>query len=115
LHKALEIIRQQLEFVEKQMLTLQNTMHYTQLQWKATKADFVELVYGLSESKCFGDVSLKDIFATLGNVCGCEVKQPARILVDIRNRKREETLGFLGRLQRLLSAKMEKLDEGIRG
>jgi hypothetical protein len=81
------------------------------LQWSGKTAEFVELVYALHEAGSFnkGKVSLKETFETLGRVFNFEVARFSLYFMDIKRRKGERT-GFLDKLKRILTERMEKAD-----
>ena len=121
--KAVRLIDKQIEFVEKQILASQNTVHCPfkpkssnkkTLKWTGTQVEFVELLYALHEAGCFGDISLKELFRTMGQAVNYEVKNHYRLFWDIRNRVAEERPFFLKKLKKMLSDKFFRMDGGAR-
>jgi hypothetical protein len=111
IQKSVYLIDTQIYFIEKQTAP-QNIQQSTILQWQGTTMEFVELVYALHEAGCFGDVSLKNVFQSVGKAFGCEVTNYYRLFWDIKNRSAEERAFFLKKLIRALSDKLLRMDSG---
>jgi hypothetical protein len=74
--------------------------------------ELVELVYALHEAKCFGETPLKEIFATVSEIFGCEIKNHYRLFWDIQNRVKESRTRFLDKIRKILTEKLIRLDSG---
>jgi len=72
--------------------------------------EFVELLYALNEAGSFGSISLKELFCTMGQILGCEVKSHYRLFWDIKNRTGEERTYFLKKMMKKLSEKLVRMD-----
>jgi hypothetical protein len=83
------------------------------VKWTGTPVEFVELVYAVHEAGSFnnGDISLKDLFESLGGMLDMEVRNFSRIFVDIQRRIKNRTV-YLDELKVRLIHKMNKADEG---
>jgi hypothetical protein len=103
----------QIAFVEKQMLSQSNSLPAF-LQWQGGVMELVELVYALHEADCFGKVSLKNVFACVGKVFGCEITNYYRLFWDVRNRIGDERTFFLKKLTTALSEKLNRMDGGAK-
>lgn len=118
LRKAIELVDQQIKWVEQLILAEQNASNCPickrpqsqALEWTGTQMELVELIYALNEAGCFGDISLKKLFCIIEQVVGCEVKNHYRLFWDIRNRTGEERTYFLNKLIKKLSEKLIRMD-----
>ncbi|MDR0713671.1 MAG: RteC domain-containing protein [Bacteroidales bacterium] len=113
MNKAIQLLDMQIAFVEKQMLSQHNSLPAF-LQWQGGVMEFVELVYALHEAGCFGKVPLKNVFACVGKVFGCEISNYYRLFWDVRNRIGEERTFFLKKLITALSEKLNRMDRGAK-
>jgi hypothetical protein len=113
IEKALYLTNTQIAFVERKIL-LQNSPQPAILQWQGGVMELVELVYALCEAGCFGKTSLKNLFAIIGKMFGCEITNYYRLFWDIRNRTAEERTFFLNKLRKALSDKLVRMDSGAR-
>jgi hypothetical protein len=84
------------------------------IRWQGGQMEFVELVYALREAGCFGEATLKTLFAVIGKVFGCEITNFSRLFWDIGNRVGEERTFFLNKLRKKLSDKLIRMDGGAR-
>jgi hypothetical protein len=101
----------QIAFVERQIVSQNNAeISLEKLQWQVGVMELVELVYALHEAGCFGNISLKMLFITIGKMFGCEITNYYRLFWDIKNRTGEERTFFLNKLQKILSDKLARMD-----
>jgi hypothetical protein len=72
----------------------------------------VELIYSLHASGHVnnGKVSLKKLFAVMGEVFGFKVEEFSRVFIDIKNRVKGDRTAFLEELKQALIRIMEKAD-----
>jgi len=70
------------------------------------------LLYAFHEADCFGKISLKDLFFTMGQIVDCKVKNHYRLFWDIKNRTAEERTFFLNKLRKKLLDKLVRMDSG---
>jgi hypothetical protein len=101
--------------VEKQILS--NDICHTKtdeskLIWTGSKVEFVEFGYGLKGTKCInhGKISLKKLFHGLGKTFNFEVKDYARIFMDIKRRGKDDCT-FLLDLMR--TSVLQQIEESI--
>jgi hypothetical protein len=113
IEKALYLVDTQIAFAERQML-LQNSPQPAILQWQGGVMELVELVYALCEAGCFGKTPLKNLFAIIGKMFGCEITNYYRLFWDIRNRTGSDRAFFLKKLTIALSDKLNRMDNGAR-
>jgi hypothetical protein len=79
------------------------------LKWMGTVFKLVELGYALHCSKCFGEISLTDLFAAICEMFDVEVKNFSRIFTEIKKRAGDRTI-FLDKLKKKLMEYMESSD-----
>lgn len=111
---AANIIAQQLLikflFPEKQSIT--KILPSSKLKWTASKADFVEFVYGLQGSTAvnYGDVEIKELCLALQSIFQVHIEDPYRIFIDIANRK-ITPVKFIPKIQEGLLRKIDEADK----
>lgn len=79
------------------------------LTWTGSKADLIELIYALMETKVFnhGKASLKEVVCYFENVFNIELgTNPSRTFIELCIRKIQTA--FIDKLQNLLTNRMEK-------
>lgn len=83
----------------------------SKLKWTASKADFVELVYGLQASAAvnYGNVEIKELCLALQSVFQIHIEDPYRIFIDISNRKMAP-VKFIPKIQEGLLRKIDEAD-----
>lgn len=116
LDKALQLVYEQMVFMRQQLLPY-NAAVFKQTEishWKSGQMELVELVYALCEAGCFGKTPLKNLFAIIGKMFGCEITNNYRLFWDIRNRASENRAFFLKKLTTALSDKLNRMDGGAR-
>jgi hypothetical protein len=84
------------------------------IQWQGGAMELVELVYALHEAGCFGKIPLKNQFAAIGKLFGCEITNFYRLFWDIRNRTSDDRAYFLNKLKKALSDKLQRMDGNAR-
>jgi hypothetical protein len=82
------------------------------LQWTGSQMELVELIYAMHAAKCFnhGTVSLKKLFAAIGEAFGMNVEKFSIYFTSIKNRVKGDRTKFLNMLKRALILKMEEAD-----
>lgn len=76
------------------------------LQWNSSKADLVELIYGLSVANVIQD-DIKKTTKVIGDLFNVNISEPYKIWGDIKSRKKEKTK-FLNSLIKLLEQRIEQ-------
>jgi hypothetical protein len=84
----------------------------SKLKWTASKADFIELVYGLQTSAAvnYGDVEIKELCQALQSIFQVHIDDPYRIFIDICNRK----MTLLKFIPKMEEGFLRKVEEGDR-
>ena len=113
----------QIAFVEKQiqwaevkqkcpLCKSENPNPSPKLKWTGSIVAWVELIYALHASGHInnGKVSLKKIFAVMGESFGFEVEEFSRVFIDIKNRVKGDRTAFLEELKQALIRIMEEAD-----
>lgn len=82
----------------------------SKLKWTGSKADFVELIYGLQASAAinYGDVEIKELAKAMQSIFQMYIDDPYRTFIDISNRKTNH-VKFIVKMQEGL---LRKIDEG---
>jgi hypothetical protein len=85
---------------------------YSKLQWTGSIVAWVELIYALHASGHInnGEVSLKKIFAVMGEAFDFKVEEFSRVFIDIKNRVKGDRTAFLDELKQALMRIMEEVD-----
>jgi hypothetical protein len=80
---------------------LQNTSQQSSLKWNGTQTEFIELVKALIEN---GNIkgTQTEIIRILSNVFNLEIKNPNKLINDLKLRNNNSETLFLGRLQKTL-------------
>jgi hypothetical protein len=114
------LIEKQIAWIEKQLLAEQavvqcplkpNGSYPKRLKWTGDLIEIVELFYALHEAGCLGSINLKDLFAAVGEIFDCRVKNYYHLFWDIKNRVKGDRTAFLDRLKTALITKMEESEE----
>jgi hypothetical protein len=113
----------QIVWIERQLLAEQNaancpvaqqlqTRNTVKIKWTGNIVDWVELIYSLHASGHVnnGKVSLKKLFAVMGEAFGFKVEEFSRVFIDIKNRVKGDRTAFLEELKQALIRIMEKAD-----
>ncbi|MDR2804565.1 MAG: RteC domain-containing protein [Dysgonamonadaceae bacterium] len=117
--KAIGIVDKQMEFVRWQMqATAQSCPFACQFpkhgkpKWTGSIVEWVELIYALYSVRRInnGEISLKDLFQTMGEVFGVEVKEFSNYFMNIKNRTDGRRTKFLDKLKETLLKRMEDAD-----
>jgi hypothetical protein len=82
------------------------------LKWTGSIVEWVELIYALYSVRRInnGEISLKDLFQTMGEVFGVEVKEFSNYFMNIKNRTDGRRTKFLDKLKETLLKRMEDAD-----
>ncbi len=82
------------------------------LKWTASKADFIELVYGLQATLAVkgGDVEIKELCQALHSIFEVQIDDPYRIFIDITGRKMTK-LKFIPKMEDGLLRKIDEANE----
>ena len=116
---ALEIIRIELEIIRFRIHNINLTKEVfakphkrtSQLKWTGNMVDFVELLYALHAVGYIngGQATLAELFREMGESFDIDVKDYSSYFRNIKNRA--ERTKFLDELRRVLTEKMDKMDE----
>ena len=81
------------------------------LKWTGSKADFIELVYGLQSTTAVkgGDVEIKELCQALQSIFEVQIDDPYRVFIDICNRKMT-LLKFIPKMEEGILSKIEEGD-----
>jgi hypothetical protein len=118
-HKGIELVCIQIEWVQRQMLTKQTPQNcpynreiQTKLQWTGSMVDLVELLYALRATKCIngGKITLKEIFDSFCGLLDVDIRNFSRFFISIKNRMKGDRTAFLDELKKALTAKLEESD-----
>ena len=123
LNKAIQLINDQIEWIEKQMLAEQSAfgcpfrkrvLSQINLQWTAQKSDLIELLYALDVAGCFnsGNVSLNQIAMYLEDVFHTDLAHFPRDFSEMRIRNNKTP--FIDKLKTLLKQRMDKPQKSYR-
>lgn len=110
---AANIIAQQLLlshlFPNQQNTKLPNA---SKLKWTASKADFVEFVYGLQASAAinYGDVEIKELCLALQPIFQVNIEDPYRTFIDLANRK-TTPMKFIPKMEEGFLRKIDEADK----
>lgn len=111
---AANIIAQQLlmKFLFPEEQNTAKTLASSKLKWTASKADFVEFVYGLQGSAAvnYGDVEIKELCVALQSVFQVHIDDPYRIFIDLSNRK-ITPMKFIPKMQEGFLRKIDEADK----
>ena len=117
LNKAIQLINDQIEWVERQLLAEQQripcclpqeqTQSETTLTWTEKKTDLIELLYALDASGCFnfGEVSLNQTARYFEKVFNANLANFPRDFAEMRIRNNK--MPFMDRLRNLLRNRMD--------
>jgi hypothetical protein len=119
LQNACALVDEQIKWVRQQILAEQNAVHCpfhvkpTKLKWTGGIFEWVELVYAFDTVGCInnGKISLKELFATMGNMFDIEVKEFSNYFAGIKKRKDKKRTEFLSKLATGLLGRMQVSDE----
>jgi len=118
-HKAIRLINDQIEWIEKQLLLEQQMaindlpkepMSFPkQLTWTANKVDLIELLYALYAADCFnfGRVSLNQIAVNFEKMFDIRLTHFSRDYSEMRIRN--DQTPFMDKLRTLLKERMNRL------
>lgn len=83
----------------------------SKLKWTASKADFVEFVYGLQGSAAvnYGDVEIKELCLALQSIFQVQIDDPYRIFIDLSNRKMNP-MKFIPKMEEGFLRKIDEAD-----
>lgn len=95
-------------------LSMDGSKPKTGLYWSGSKSDFVELAYGLLETKCFnnGDVEIQQAIEYLCQMLSLPVPDCYDVFRAVRRRKDSRTL-FPDEMKEKLNKRMDDMDNGI--
>lgn len=120
-HKALLLVRQTLELLQKQTPPANTTPDTGKegktpvptLRWTSSAVDLVEVIYGFEEMKCInnGDVAIGELATFFYELLGVEAKACYRFYTDIKHRKNDSRTYFLDKMQERLNERMRRDDE----
>ena len=117
IEKTIKLVDCQIDFVEKQILTKQNTISCpykpknSKLKWTGGVVDFVELFYSVQAIGYINDgkITLKELFDIVCEVFDIEIKDFSRTFSDVKNRG--NCTKFLKELSEALRKKLGKSGE----
>lgn len=106
LHFELSLIR----CISKKGFHISTNSEY---KWTSTISNFVELTYGLIETKVIdnGNIQIEKFVQDLGKFFGLELKNSSRIFINIKQRKSRSRTAFLDTLSESLNRRMIEDDE----
>ena len=112
LEKAIELVDKQMDYIAD-VVDCPLRHKSLNLKWVGTLLDYVEWVYGLHEflNQSGEKVSLKMMFETFNPIFGIEVQDYAQYFRTIKSRTKGERTTFLDKQKKLLTERMEKLDQ----
>jgi hypothetical protein len=118
LDKAVRLVSKQIEFVkwEMQLEKCGQCAGFPKLEgkikWTGSIVEWVELIYALYSVKRInnGEIYLKDLFQTMGEVFGFEVKEFANYFMNIKNRTDRHRTKFMDLLKDAVLGRMEDAD-----
>ena len=105
----IELIRRQIQFKVAACPHIHSTLKLSNFQWTGSQVEFVELGYSLLDAKSInnGTITLKELFAALGDFFNFRVTDYYRFFSDITHRTGDRTLY----LDKLKKAFMQHLSE----